>query len=483
MELSRSRRFKAFILYYCRHLVQSLEENQVGRKDLPAFHQEWVSLIERPRLALVAPRSFAKSTYFSKMYPLFAALEGIHTDILMISSSSSLAEKFLRDIRNELESNEDIIRDYGEQQSDVWRNDELRLQNGVVIRARGAECKTRGYRPSLVLVDDLESEDTVWSELTRVKLERWFRNNLINVLNPNGQFIIIGTLLHPQSLLSKMMKQPPSKDWFVKKYQAILESGQSVWPSQWSLEKLQARRDEIGPDAFEQEFQNNPIPEGHQRFKLEYIRTYNELPRNVSYFTCVDPAKSTETRNDPDYTAIVTVAVDEWKNIYVCDITRDRLHPSETIEEIIRHYVEYRSEVIAVETEGFQYILKYDLEEELRKRKLFPYVKEISTGGIRKSFRIERLEPYFRKSKVFLHEQLRHLDSFIGELLIFPNGKHDDMIDALCNVIPLIHAASPEKKESLPSNAFGTYWKQHKRKKRLMRECPHIFEGKGRWRQ
>ncbi len=453
--MDRSEEFQAFIWAFMKDHLEKLESG-----NLPDFHREWTELTKWGRLAIAAPRSFAKSTYFSIFYPLFTALEEYSNDILLISAASNLSEWWLGKITRELESNMDLLNTYGDQRSLVWRQDHIELANGAVIRARGAECKIRGFRPDMVIVDDLESEETVYSEACRNKLSEWFWKTLINVMNPESQLIMIGTLMHPESLLARILREPPPR-WETKKYKALLDDGKSIWPSKWSRTDLDNRRAEIGTAAFEQEYQNNPIPEEWRKFNEKQLRYFDKPPALCAYFTTIDPAITIETRSDPDYTAIVTCAVDADKNIYVVEYTRKRMLPAETIDDLLRHVTAYDPEVVGCETVGFQKVLKFYLDEECNRRKMYPFIKELTTGGVRKSYRIERLQPYFEKGKIFIREGMEDLKT---ELISFPTGKHDDVIDALASIIEIM-GKGQVMKSRLPEDCFESWWRKFKRER------------------
>lgn len=411
------------------------------------------------RLAIAAPRSFAKSSFFSIFYPLFCALEEGPKNILLVSSTASLSEWWLGRIRKEIENNSSLYDMYGPQKSDVWRQNELQLANGSVIKAIGADGQTRGLRPAVVLVDDLENDEGVWSENTRLKLEEWFWRSLTNVMNRDGQLILIGTILHPLSLLNKIIKDPPH-GWVCRKYEAI-ENGKSIWPERWPLEDLLKRRKEIGEAAFQQEFMNNPIPSEWRTFKEEQIHFFEQEPPGCVYFTTVDPAFTVGSRGDPDYTAIITCAVDVDKNIYVVDCFRKRVLPNEVIDEILRQYEKWNPEVIGLETVAAQKVLKYGLNDECEKRGIYPYIKELSTGGMRKEYRIERLQPFFDNGKVFLRKEMT---DFVAELLSFPTGNHDDMVDALASLLDIIRKGEIVETNHMKPGTFGEWFYNYKTK-------------------
>ncbi len=451
--MNLSEKFEGWLNLY---LLDQLTYNFCG------MHKEWFGLFEKLRVAIAAPRNFGKSYIFSFFYPLFCALEGPYKDILLISATGALAEKWLDKISNELVLNREILADFGDQKGFPWRQDEIHLNNGVVIRAKGVGYQIRGFRPDLIIADDIENDESVLSEDQRHKLDEWFWKALVGTLNPQSQLVIVGTLLHPLSFLSNLVKG--REGWTTQIFKALDDDGRSVWPSRWPTAELLKRKSEIGAPAFSQEFMNNPIPDEWRTFKPEYIKYWDDLPKNLNYFTTVDPART--SKDTSDNTAIVTCGVDSSKNIYVVEYTRAKLTPSEIVNEIFRHYEFYKPKCVGVEFVCLNEWLKFHLDEECEKRKVYPYFKELkidlTSKGQKKRYRIECMQPYFEKGKIRLKNGMTEL---VDELLCFPTGRKDDVIDALSSILEIMAPAS-EEKPTLPEGCFQEWWLNRKRKSR-----------------
>jgi hypothetical protein len=107
------------------------------------FHQWLVGQLQdlhthrSSRLALVAPRGSAKSTWVSLAYPLWAALNRHEPYILLISDSQGQARLLLEAIKRELEDNPALAQAYPAAcgQGSPWGQDRIRLANGVVLEA------------------------------------------------------------------------------------------------------------------------------------------------------------------------------------------------------------------------------------------------------------------------------------------------------------------------------------------------------------
>jgi predicted phage terminase large subunit-like protein len=402
-------------------------------KKTPQFHIEIYQLLNEKRLAIAAPRSFAKSTILSLIYPLWLALfSDKKEDIVITSSTSALAEEWLRRIKNELEMNENLVALVGNQQSNKWANDHIILKNGNQIRAKGRGYQIRGFRPTRVVVDDMEDDEGVRSAEQREYLREWFFKALVNTLEQDSQIIVIGTLLHPASLLSDLLK---NEFWMSRIYKALNEKEESLWEDKWPAEALKMRRREIGTLRFEAEYQNNPLAALDGKWKPEWCQWYdNKELADLYVITTIDPAVS--QKESADYTAIVTLglSMEEGKRKrYVLDARQGRWSIKETTEEIIQAWKRYSSQMIWIEEFGFQQALRQYMDAECERQQITLPINRIQLG-----------RGWFKKAKdkvtrllavTYLGEQglvyiKRGQNELYDQLITFPWADHDDLVDS-----------------------------------------------------
>lgn len=440
------KKFEGFCWKHLRHHMEF---------PIETFHRELIHLIQYSKLVVAAPRYFAKSTYFSFFYPLFMALEHPGIKILLVSSTGALAEKFLGQIARELEQNQSIIRYYGFQepkQADAkgkWCSDELHLANGSMLWAKGAEKQIRGDHPDIAIGDDLESDEMVVSPDRCKKFDHWFWTAFMG-MQPQ-QVILVGTILHTESFLAQMINHA-RHGWTARMYQAIKGDGLALWPDKWPLSVLKDIELERGVYYFQQEYMNNPIPDNLRIFQEAWFREYTQLPDGLVYFTTVDPALSLEDTSD--CTAIVTCGVDADRNIYVADVVNKRMLPGETVDAIFSVYERFKPATIAIETEGFQRFLKKDIEQERTVRHQYPIIREVRSGGRRKSLRIEGLQPFFESGKIYMRSDQSELRL---QLLRFPSSRcHDDIIDALAYQLDIVQPASAQAESLNPDSVYAS---------------------------
>ena len=420
------------------------------RLQSPPFHREIYETIEsgNPRIAIAAPRGHAKSTVVDLVYLCWAIVHKKARFVLLISDTYSQAVLFLEAVKAEFESNEELKAFYGTMVSGKWSEGEI-LVNGILIKSIGAGMKVRGLkhresRPDLVICDDLENDEMVESKERREKLENWFNAALIPSMDKDGRLIVIGTILHYDGLLMKLLS-PEYKNFYQKTYRAI-ENGKALWPEHLSLEELDKLKDEFllrGQGyLFYREYQNDPVSGENRKFKLEkfkYItKEIDEELKRKSLNTYITIDRGYSVSKTADATGIVVVSVDKENKWYIQMAERFKGTESQLITKIFDLYSYWTPRKIGIEQKAFQYTLKPTMDDEMRKRNTFFTIEELKDLGRSKNVRIEGLAPRFETESIFMRKDQTDLTD---ELIRFPSAPHDDLIDALAYMLELAESS------------------------------------------
>lgn len=227
--------------------------------------------------------------------------------------------------------------------------------------------------------------------------------------------------------------------WEVVYKKAYNEDGSLFFPEKLSQEFLEGARKTMGSYLFANQYLNEIIPAEDQTFKKIWFKYHDELPKRLNNFVFVDPALS--EADGSDFTGIVVVGVDWKKDWYVRYAQRHRLTPTQLIEFIFRINAQFSPNVIGIEEVAYQKALLYFLDEEMRRRNvLLPVTGVKQPHDKTKQTRILSLVPRFEWGHIFLNKGLTYLEL---ELLQFPRGAHDDIIDSLASIEQI--AFPPEK--------------------------------------
>ena len=448
----------AFSRFFCKNMLTS---------EIPEFHKDiYKLLLKTDRLTLATPRGHGKSTICSVIFPLWLALFQKRRDICIISASESLAVEWLRKIKRELEYNQLLIQYFGDLKSDKWTENHIILNNQfrVNIRARGAQSQIRGFRPDCLICDDLETNETVESEEQRKKLKDWIFKDCLNTLLPGGQFIIIGTIIHPLSVLADLLLA--DNGWDKNKYQAYKdgkqEVGNELWPSMWPHVKLQERKKEIGTWAFASEYMNDPVSDETAPIKESMIRYWTEFPQTYSSVISVDPAYSDDEK--ADFKVASHIAIDPNMNRYLASRVRTHEPIGDFQDSIINLWLQNKSTVTAVGIPNSG-VEKSFFESFLRKcneRKLYPPIVELKNSFTqsgtsissrnKKSRIVAALQPLFEQGKYYISPNDYEARD---ELLTIGSSRWDDIVDTMAYAEQLLQPVFTD---------IGQNYEQHSKK-------------------
>lgn len=419
--------------------------------ETPPFHKEILDLIsnkDNRRVGVIAPRGHAKSTTVDMTYPLWAGCFEQEEFIVIISDTYTQAAEFINALKDEFENNPKIKWLFGNMKGDDWQDGEFVLSNGIKYAAKGSGMKIRGIRhrhtrPTLMIFDDIENDENIKSAEQRQKLYHWFTKAAIPALARGGRAVVIGTILHFDSLVNKVMKQQDIfKSWQTRVFYAITtdEDGteHALWPEHRSLEKLKSMRDNpndqefVGSIAFAQEYQHKPFSEEDAIVKPDWIKECepsqapDEYSRQARVLT-VDPAASERQTADPTAMIVADLGVDG--NVYVRAIRNQRTSPSITAETIKNLYETYQPQVVGIEQGALGLVFR-DLLAGLPVIGLKP-----DKDKVRRLLAVSR---FFEAGKVFLVRDIQNGQALREQLIEFPKGTHDDMVDAIVYAIRML---------------------------------------------
>lgn len=245
-------------------------------------------------------------------------------------------------------------------------------------------------------------------------------------------------------------------DWQVVYKKAINDDGSLLFPERLTHEFLQRQRKAMGSYLFANQYQNEIIPEEEQSFKKHWRKYYTTLPDRVNSFGFIDPAIS--EADTADYTGIIVVSVDEDQNWYVRYAERMRINPTELINRCFHLCERYKLSALGIEDVAFQRAIIHFAHEEMKRRGKHIPITGVKRGTDKtKQMRILGLVPRFEWGTLYLAQSL---DALEKELMEFPRGAHDDVLDALASVEEIIHYPGKLRSQnSVPSPNDPAYEK------------------------
>lgn len=297
------------------------------------FHAEWAEIADlTDRFALVgAPREHAKSTFFTFGDPLHVICHGLIKFGLIVSDTHEQAQGFTVAIKVELEENVRLRHDFGDLRTKTWSDDDFKTANGIWLLARGRKDKVRGlkngpHRPDYVRFDDMENDENVENPRLVKRLISWIRGTVLGSMGKGYKALMVGNLFHPRSAISQLIaiadEETGAPLYYSKVYDAILDEGtpneRPLWPANWPMERLMAKRRDMGSFDFNREMRNKVAVEDSP-FPEEQAKSYERIhlvERKLLVATAVDPSAKAGENND--FRSVVTFGLDPAEMVFYC---------------------------------------------------------------------------------------------------------------------------------------------------------------------
>ncbi len=451
------------LYFFNKYIVESDEKRRSFL--VPHVHGEWTEWYKasnkRIKMILV-PRGCFKSTFFTIGKTLQSIARDRNSRILIANATLNNSQRFLGEIKDHLRKNDLYKELYGEFYDPKlrWNEDEIEV-TGRALGAKEATVTAVGVggnlvsqHYSMIIADDLVNLENSATRYQADKVIDWWKR-AFSLLDYEGEMIIIGTRWSYYELYSWIVdKYPDMIDTYIRG--AYLPDGSEYFPELLNKEKLKELRGLQGSYVFSAFYLNDPVDEESALIKKEQIKYYGpgearQLPKNLNIFSLCDPAISQEEAADES--TIVTVGVDDNNDWYVLETRTDKWTVGELIEQLFVVHSQWKPITMTIETIGqAQGLMTPIHDEENRRKHYLPLVEIKSRGMITKQMRIRSvLQPRFERGKVFIRDDMFELEE---QILKFPRGKRDDMIDALTDMEEVGFEANKEGQTTEEKDGF-----------------------------
>ena len=188
------------------------------------------------------------------------------------------------------------------------------------ITAASSEQSIRGarhreYRPDLIVCDDVEDMASVKTRESRDKTHNWLRGEVIPAGDRNTRLVVVGNLLHEDSLMMRLKQDIDEKrlDAEFRSYPLLDKDENIAWPGKYPTEKyLENEKRKVGNEiAWQREYLLRIVSDAGRVVHPEWIHYYDEIPygknKFVDYWIGVDLAIS--QKETADYTAMVVLEI------------------------------------------------------------------------------------------------------------------------------------------------------------------------------
>ena len=412
-------------------------------------------------LLLLMPRGTFKSSVVTIGFTLQYILNDPNARILIDSETFSKAKAFLSEIKGHLQGNEQyrevfksihgVYPDEGKKKDMLWSDSQLNIsartnqRKEPTFSCAGVDVTKNGMHYDLIIMDDLHSEKNVTTkdQIDQV-IDHW--KLAYSLLDPGKPLICIGTRWDYNDLYQHIL------DFERESYNILVRSAHYpdkdtlLFPERLTEAFLDDVKRKQGSYIYSAQYENNPVDDETATFKRkDMIRKEWDLvkDRPMNWYLAVDPSYEGQYS---DFSALVLAGMDSQRDIYVRHVIRQKMTYSQIIDNMFELYTKYNPRLVVIETIAAQKSIMYELNNEQKRRATWMRLKEIKKRTMTKDERIRGLAPFYEYGHIYHIKDCPQLDELEYELVHFPRGKHDDVIDALATVLEVATPAAASSK-------------------------------------
>lgn len=410
----------------------------------PALHHRLIvrelEALERgefDNLEVSAPPGSAKTTYVSHLFPAWYLARNPDHLILSGSHTQDFAQRKIgRVVRNLVEKNSE---DLGIAISaDSGAMADWALVSGGGYRAVGVGTAVAGERADLGLVEDPFARwEDAQSPNAQEEAWEWYTGDFTPRLKPQAKRVIVMTRFNEFDLLGRIRERDARLGIRWKRIVLPMiavegdplgrDVGERLWP-EWFTEAqvIEARSD---PRKWSALYQQQPSPETGDYFKAEWLRPYDKAPPRET-LTIYGASDYAVTSGGGDYTVHAVAGLDPDGRMYLLDLWRGQKSSDVWIDAFCDLVLKWKPLTWAEERGQIIAGVGPFLEERIRKRKAY-VAREQFTSRTDKAVRAQSFRGRIATDGLYVPLDAPWYPDLRAEMLAFPAGVHDDMVDAL----------------------------------------------------
>lgn len=392
-------------------------------------HTEWIeALYDSRRLLITAPPEHAKTTYIAVLYPTWRIARNPNIRIVVVCATEAAAEERSRAMQGILTDDRYVSRFPWVRPAEPWTTTRWTVRRNrsddpfPTVMACGVGSNSLiGHRADLIILDDPMHEENARSELQRRLLDTWLRRTLITRLTDevDSQMVCIMTRWHKDDAARTLLDM--GFDYIAH----TASEEKPLWPERFGSTYLAQRRAEMGTAMFNCMYLGDPAGLEGVLIHRSWLDVVDSAPVMSDMVVGVDLA--TSSKRTSDYTAFVLLGHGIDGRHYVLDVERGRWEWPTARRRLVQ-FLEKHDTVsrVGVEQVAFQLAAVQDMRSLVGD-------KHVVVGVPVSKDKVARMltwVPFVETGNMVLLRGSWN-NEFIDELVTFPNGVHDDSVDAL----------------------------------------------------
>lgn len=443
----------ADFLTFCINLVPQYDPApHITEQLIPALM--WAVTTRDARLIVTMPPRHSKSLHVSENLPAWYLAHWPDKRVIAASHTQRLANTFSRRVRNKFSMKKWPRKDVrvADDKGAVEAWDINRRNGGYVAVGRGGA--PTGLGADLMIIDDpIRNAAEANSATVRDALWEWYRETMRTRVEPGGSIVITATRWHEDDLIGRLLKDQTGESWRVLHLPAIDDRDHALWPSRWPIAALLKIKQGVGSRAWFAQYQGRPAPATGSIFKRHWWRYWQPQYAGLAPVVAfpepsqrleIEPVElpawwdkqaqswdMTFKKTEEGSYVVGLVGAMKGPDLYILDIYRERVAFPETVEAVAmmsRKWPDATAKLIEDKANGPAVI-------DTMRRKVAGIIAVPPEGS--KEARANAATPYVESGNVYLpHPSIAAwVDAFIDEAASFPNGEHNDQVDAFSQLV------------------------------------------------
>ena len=411
--------------------------------------------------------SYAPSMGKSYLATLFTAWSyglSINNSVIRMSYSEELVLGFSRTVKGIICSPEfaeifPLFKLYNGKPFEVEKESDWKIRNANVPKsnhiARTRSGATTGERASFAIIfDDMTkgAEEANSESIHKAIYDKWLTEWWNRRDGQRCKFIFVGTQWTPEDILNKVIEdrnkvsplqetdnpyvmESKDKSTVVIRVPMLDKEHKTTCPEVYPQNIAEQIEESTDPFLFSCVYQQDPIAPTGREFAWECIRTYIELPGNLTHNSM---ATLDTARKGKDNVSMPILRNDNNGNHYLIDAIYKQKPMDDLYDEIIEKIIDNKITLLVIEN-NIDTSLKALLETKLKERNVFWCTIIEKYNTVKKEERIKNNRGFVQKQIIFPDKSIVKPNTDIGRMMenitkysFDKPNLHDDGVDSVC---------------------------------------------------
>ncbi|WP_300395760.1 phage terminase large subunit [Henriciella sp.] len=394
-------------------------------------------------LIITQPPRSLKSICASIAFPAWLLGQDPKKRIVCVSYSQELSLELARKFRQVIESDW-YARLFPSMRLAKRAEHDIQTTRGGGRLATSVGGTLTGRGGDVLIIDDPIKPEDARSESARRQAIEWYGGTLSSRRNNarTAVTILVMQRLHEEDLAGHLLESATfrhldlpaiaQEDLQVPTGPSethAFSQGDLLQPLREDKAVLDEMRRTMGSLVFSAQYLQRPVPAEGNLIKKRWFPEYSAKPEDGQVLQSWDTASSVQ--NSADYSACVTAVASDGR-LCIVDVFRERLAYPDLKREIIDRALRFGAATVLLEDAGSGKHLLAELKRS-SDVDLPTFIGRKPEGA--KEQRMEAASAMIEAGDVLLPREAPWVSVFLGEILAFPNARHDDQVDALSQMI------------------------------------------------